>query len=115
MMQLSETVKVYPTEYQKILITQTMTEYINTVNGLVSDAVSGHSIAKTTTADIIADLPSALVNQCIRDKEQRIMCDTDHKLSHDIVETAVAHNVNVIKLEQLSNIRSALRGLMAQP
>ena len=66
-MQLSETVKVYPTEYQKILITQTMTEYINAVNGLVSDAVSGHSIAKTTTADIIADLPSALVNQCIRD------------------------------------------------
>ena len=45
-MQLSETVKVYPTEYQKTLITQTMTEYIDTVNSLVSEAVSGHSIAK---------------------------------------------------------------------
>ena len=66
-MQLSETVKVYPTEYQKSRIMETMTEYINTVNRLVSDAVSGHSIAKTTTADVNANLPSALVNQCIRD------------------------------------------------
>ena len=66
-MQLSETVKVYPTEYQKNLITQTMTEYIKTVNSLVSDAVSGHSIAKLTTADVNANLPSALLNQCIRD------------------------------------------------
>ena len=66
-MQLSETVKVYPTEYQKTLIIETMTEYMDTVNSLVSDAVSGHSIAKTTTADINANLPSALANQCIRD------------------------------------------------
>ena len=66
-MQLSETVKVYPNEYQKTLITKTMTEYIATVNSLVSDAVSGHSIAKITTADVSANLPSALTNQCIRD------------------------------------------------
>ena len=66
-MQLSETVKIYPTEYQKTLISQTMTEYIETVNSLVFDAVSGHSIAKTTTADVNANLPSALLNQCIRD------------------------------------------------
>ena len=66
-MQLSETVKVYPTEYQKTLIAQTMTEYIDTINVLVYDAVSGHSIAKTTTADVSAGLPSALLNQCIRD------------------------------------------------
>lgn len=233
-MQLSETVKLYPTEYQKTLITQTMTEYINTVNSLVSDAASGRSIAKTTTADVSANLPSALLNQCIRDaksivkkhykgchkavlknrglakrgsaiktkapnlpilkkpccyinnqnyrlrdnciefpvmvngnvmgvdlgikcpavsycsdgtvkfygngrkskymrrhyaylrkklqtskkmkavkrindKEQRIMRDIDHKLSHDIIKTAVAHNVKVIKLEQLQNIRSTTR------
>ena len=44
-----------------------MAEYINTVNSLVSDAVRGHSIAKITTADISANLPSALKNQCIRD------------------------------------------------
>ena len=66
-MQLSETVKVYPTEYQKDLIIQTMAEYIETVNRLVSDAISGHSIAKITTADVTANLPSALLNQCIRD------------------------------------------------
>lgn len=66
-MQLSETVKLYPTKYQKTLITQAMTEYINTVNSLVSDAVSGRSIAKITTADVSANLPSALRNQCIRD------------------------------------------------
>lgn len=66
-MQLSETVKVYPTEYQKTLIFQTMTEYIETVNSLVSDATNGRSISKITTADVSANLPSALTNQCIRD------------------------------------------------
>ena len=66
-MQLSETVKLYPTEYQESLITKTMSEYVNTVNRFVSDAVSGHSIAKITTADVRANLPSALTNQCIRD------------------------------------------------
>lgn len=71
-MQLSETVKIYPTEYQKTFITQTMTEYINTVNSLVSDAVSGRAISKLTTADVNADLPSALLNQCIRDAKSII-------------------------------------------
>ena len=66
-MQLSETVKVYPTEYQKTLIFQTTTEYIETVNSLVSDATNGRSISKITTADVSANLPSALTNQCIRD------------------------------------------------
>ena len=45
----------------------------------------------------------------INDKEQRIMRDIDHKISHDIVETAVAHDVKVIKLERLANIRSTAR------
>jgi IS605 OrfB family transposase len=45
----------------------------------------------------------------INNKEQRIMKDLDHKLSHDIVETAVAHNVKTIKLERLANIRSTTR------
>ena len=45
----------------------------------------------------------------INNKEQRIMKDIDHKISHGIVETAVAHNVKVIKLERLTNIRSATR------
>ena len=66
-MQLSETVKLYMTREQKTLITATMAEYIDTVNSLVSDAVNGISIAKYTTADVKANLPSALTNQCIRD------------------------------------------------
>lgn len=37
------------------------------------------------------------------------MKDIDHKLSHDIVATAAAHNVKTIKLEQLQNIRSTTR------
>ena len=37
------------------------------------------------------------------------MKDIDHKISHDIVETAVVHNVKVIKLERLANIRSTTR------
>ncbi len=45
----------------------------------------------------------------INNKEQRIMKDIDHKLSHDIIETAVSHNVKVIKLERLANIRSTTR------
>lgn len=45
----------------------------------------------------------------INNKEQRIMKDIDHKISHDIVATAVAHHVSMIKLEQLSNIRSTTR------
>lgn len=37
------------------------------------------------------------------------MKDIDHKLSHDIIQTAIEHNVTVLKLEQLQNIRSATR------
>lgn len=82
-MQLSETIKLYPTKYQKTLITQTMTEYIDTVNSLVSDAVCGHSIAKTTTADVNANLPSALINQCIRDA--RSIARKHYKYCHKAV------------------------------
>jgi IS605 OrfB family transposase len=45
----------------------------------------------------------------INDKEQRIMKDIDHKISHDIAAIAVANNVSVIKMEQLTNIRSTTR------
>lgn len=82
-MQLSETVNIYPTEYQTTLITQTMTEYMDTVNRLVSDAVSGHSIAKITTADVNANLPSALRNQCIRDA--RSIVKKHYKYCHKTV------------------------------
>lgn len=45
----------------------------------------------------------------INNKEQRIMKDIDHKISHDIIKTAVAHDVKIIKLERLANIRSTTR------
>lgn len=225
-MQLSETVKLYMSKTEYALVKVTMDSYISTVNSIVSDAVNGTSIAKLTTKNVNADLPSALTNQCIRDaksivkkydkacrdadrknaklakqgknikviatrpvlkkpccyinnqnfkvngnniefpvmingkskrlsirtkmtdrqksifatsklgnmrrhfaakrkalqkakhqdavehinnKEQHIMKDIDHKLSHDIVATAIAHNVKNIKLEQLQNIRSTTR------
>ena len=37
------------------------------------------------------------------------MKDVDHKISHNIIETAVKHDVRIIKLECLSNIRSTAR------
>ena len=45
----------------------------------------------------------------INDKEQRIMKDIDHKISREIVENAAVHDVKVIKLERLANIRSTTR------
>ena len=81
-MQLSETVKFYMTKKQKSLITTTMTEYINTVNRLVSDATNGISISKYTTADVTANLPSALTNQCIRDAKSIVK--KYNKACHDV-------------------------------
>lgn len=66
-MQRSETIKLYPTKEELNILTMTMEIYISTVNRLVSDAVSGTSIAKYTSADVSVNLPSALKNQCIRD------------------------------------------------
>lgn len=66
-MQLSETLKLYMTREQKLLIVMAMNEYISTVNSLVSVATNGTSISKYTTVNVNASLPSALINQCIRD------------------------------------------------
>lgn len=66
-MKLSEILKLYMTREQKSLVVMAMNEYISTVNSLVSVAANGASISKYTTADVKANLPSALTNQCIRD------------------------------------------------
>lgn len=71
-MQLSETIKLYMTKEQKALVIETMNQYINTVNSLVSVATNGTSISKYTTADVNTNLPSALTNQCIRDAKLHI-------------------------------------------
>ena len=108
-MQLSETVKVYPTEYQKNLIIQTMTEYINTVNGLVSDAVRGHSIAKTTTADVSADLPSALLNQCIRDAKSIV------KKHYKFCHMAVLKNRSLAKRDSAIRTKAPNLPILKKP
>ncbi|MFD0715255.1 RNA-guided endonuclease TnpB family protein [Paenibacillus sp. GCM10027626] len=43
------------------------------------------------------------------DKEQRYMKDQDHKISRAIVQFAVEHEISVIRLEQLANIRQTAR------
>ena len=70
-MQLSETVKLYMTLTEYELINNTMNTYINTVNSIISVAINT-SIAKLTTKDVDANLPSALKNQCIRDAKSII-------------------------------------------
>ena len=82
-MQLSETVKLYPTKYQSELIRAAMSEYISTVNRLVSDSTRGMSISKITTADVSTGLPSALTNQCIRDA--RSIVKKHYKACHGAV------------------------------
>lgn len=41
-------------------------------------------------------------------KEQRIMQDIDHKLSRQIVNYAIQNNIQVIKMEELANIRKKI-------
>ena len=53
-MKLSEIIKLYPTKSHSGLIKTVMTEYISIVKRFASDAVSGCSIAKVTTADVRA-------------------------------------------------------------
>lgn len=43
------------------------------------------------------------------DKENRVMRDTDHKLSRQIVDFAVSNGVGTIKMENLQNIRQQAR------
>lgn len=100
-MQLSETVKLFPTSYQKALIATTMAEYISTVNGLVSYAVNGHSIAKTTSADVSANLPSALKNQCIRDAKSIV------KKHYKQCYAAVAKNRSLAKRGSVIRVKAS--------
>lgn len=102
-MQLSETVKLHLTKYQLKLVQATMAEYISVVNSLVSDAVKGKSIAKITTANIEANLPSALTNQCIRDAKSIV------KKHYKNCHKAVLKNRSLLKKK--SNIRVTVPNL----
>lgn len=83
-MKLSETIKLYMTKEQKELVSETMNEYISTVNSLIDTAVSGISIAKYTSKDVSASLPSALKNQCIRDAKSIVK--KHYKACHKVVK-----------------------------
>ena len=95
-MYLSETLKLYMTKEQKSLVVMTMNQYINTVNSLVSVAIKGTSIHEYTTADVNANLPAALKNQCIRDAKSIV-----NKYNKNLRETS-AKNTKLIK--QKSNV-----------
>lgn len=66
-MQLTETVKLYPSKKQREKIKTTMIEYITAVNQLVEVANGGTSIAKYSSKHVDAELPSALRCQCAQD------------------------------------------------
>ena len=58
-----------PTKEQKLYIQNTSLEYIRIVNDTVSLMVDGNNSLKLTSKDIIANLPSAVKNQTIRDSK----------------------------------------------
>lgn len=68
-MQLTVKIKLIPTREQNKYIQDTSLEYIKTVNDTVSLMISENSSLKLTSKDIIANLPSAVKNQAIRDSK----------------------------------------------
>ena len=109
-MQLSETVKLYPTEYQAELIRNTMSEYISTVNNIVSDYTNKDngnlkSISKLTTADVKSKLPSALCNQCIRDAKSIIKkYDKECKKVKKTKKTKEVEEIKEVKVPVLKKL-----------
>lgn len=92
-MKLAETIKLYLTKEQRNMLDKTMSEYIKTVNSLVSGAIEGLNISKYTSKNVIANLQSALKSQCIRDaksilKKYRKACRKakDKKISVPIMK-----------------------------
>ncbi|WP_354089641.1 RNA-guided endonuclease InsQ/TnpB family protein [Clostridium algidicarnis] len=69
LLQLTVKVKLVPNKEQKLYIQNTALEYIKTVNDKVSLMVAENNSLKLTSKDIIADLPSAVKNQAIRDSK----------------------------------------------
>ena len=64
---VTKKIKLIPTKEQEHLIQNTMKEYIKTVNDLVATFVLNDEALKLTSKDVVANIPSALKNQCIRD------------------------------------------------
>lgn len=108
-MQLSEAIKLYMTKEQKSLVAIAMNEYISTVNRLVSIAVNGVSISKYTTADVTADLPSALTNQCIRDAKSIV------NKYHKAVRQASARNKKLAKQKSPVTVKEPAVPVLKRP
>lgn len=101
-MQLSETIKLYMTKAEYTLVKNTMNTYIAVVNDIVSKAVNGVSIAKLTTKGVEANLPAALINQCIRDarsivKKYKDACKNAERKNAKLVEQGKDIKVPVLR------------------
>lgn len=108
-MQLTAIIKLYPTKEQRALLTVTMDTYISTVNSLVSDAMQGISIAKYTSKDVTANLPSAMKNQCIRDAKSIIA--KHYKFCH----SAILKNRNLAKRGKSIRVTAPVVPVLKKP
>ncbi|HCW74867.1 MAG TPA: transposase [Clostridiaceae bacterium] len=59
--------KLIPDHGQEVLIENTLNSYIATVNSIVADFISKYATDNRTSADVSANMPSALKNQAIQD------------------------------------------------
>jgi len=66
-LQITVKIKLQPTKEQSKLLKAVMSEYIRLVNQIVSDFVSANAHLKYSSKDVVANLPSAVKNQAIRD------------------------------------------------
>ena len=66
-MQITVQIKLRATKEQAILINDTLGEYINTVNNVVSEYVSADKDLKYSSKNVVAGLPSALKAQVTQD------------------------------------------------
>lgn len=114
-MQLTETLKLKPlrdsdTDKDQVsLIVRAQKEYIDTVNKIAAPAKDGVSIAKVTTAHVKADLPSALVNQCIRDA-----CSVIKHYKRNIKETD-RRNKRALKKNPKAKLKEATFPVLRKP
>ncbi len=66
-MQITVKIKLEPTKEQESLLQATTNEYIRLVNNIVADFVKADAPLKYTSKTVIAELPSAVKNQAIKD------------------------------------------------
>lgn len=65
--QLTVKLKLLPTEQQRVLLRETMREYISLINDVLDYAIAIDELPRLTSATVHAALPSVLRAQCCRD------------------------------------------------